>query len=854
MALARTAVLGCFFVSGATGLIYEVSWMRMLILVFGSTTFAVSTIVAIFMGGLALGSFLAGRFIDRRGPPLLMYGVLEALIGLYALATPWLFGSLLSLYPRLFASSTPSYTALSLVRLIFSAGVLLLPTTLMGATLPILARYVTGSVARIGLSVGGLYGINTLGATIGTFLAGFYLLPILGTQKTIALTAAVNIVLGVGVLAFQWQRAEPASRLAAKAAEATGGESRQPVGLYSRAQVAVVLAAFALAGLAAMIYEVAWTRALALIIGNSVYAFSIMLVTFLAGLAAGSLIAALLAERLRIESLSLLGTAQGLIAATALLTLSLFGDLPYVFTMTLKGFYWSNRLLFLLNFLICFAVMFVPTLFMGAFFPLVVKALATSLERLGRWVGDIYSINTLGTIMGALLTGFLLIPVLGIQGSLLAAAALNLGLALLLIGISNRTRPARALLSVTSILVVASMYAVLPGWDPLVMAGGVYVNATTFEGNTREEFRHWLTADRTLLYHRTGISTTVTVAEEKGGNVYLATNGKVEASSHGDMPTQVLLAQLPLLMHGDPQDVLVIGFGSGTTIGSAMRHPVRRAVVVELEAAVLEGSQFFNNVNNRPLQDPRLNVVTDDGRNYLLRTTGTFDVIISEPSNPWITGVASLFTKDFFELGRRRLKREGIFAQWVSLYGLSSGNLRSVVKTFHAVFPHVLVFETLRATDLVLLGSSDPIVMDLTAIRTKLGRTAIAADLARVEIPDPYHLLALFRFGNEEIREFAGRARLNTDDNMLIEFSAPLSLHAETATTNSFLITMAWRRINPYMPDLGATPRERVQFYLRLGRACFDRKDILQARRYVREAVDEIRKSGLPRSEASLKD
>ena len=177
-----------------------------------------------------------------------------------------------------------------------------------------------------------------------------------------------------------------------------------------------------------------------------------------------------------------------------------------------------------------------------------------------------------------------------------------------------------------------------------------------------------------------------------------------------------------------------------------------------------------------------------------------------------------------------------------------------MVKTFHAVFPHVLVFETLRATDLVLLGSSDPIVMDLTAIRTKLGRTASAADLARVEIPDPYHLLALFRFGNEEIREFAGRARLNTDDNMLIEFSAPLSLHAETATTNSFLITMAWRRINPYMPDLGATPRERVQFYLRLGRACFDRKDILQARRYVREAVDEIRKSGLPRSEASLKD
>jgi spermidine synthase len=847
-ALAAPAVLICFFLSGATSLIYEVVWMRMLVLIFGSSTLAVSTILAAFMGGLALGSFLAGRFIDRRGPPLALYGVLEGLVGLYALLIPFLFRGLSAVSQQVLGASNPSFATLSLSRLALSSGVLLLPTVLMGATLPILARYFTPMVDRVGFSVGGLYGINTLGAAVGTFLAGFYLLPRLGVQATLVLTASINIGLGLLVLGMA-----VALRASVPFPAGNPGEARpfpaSPRQPQSTGQVALVMAAFALSGFAAMVYEVAWTRALTLIIGNSVYAFSVMLVTFLVGLAGGSLISSLLSARLRLEALSLLGIVQGLIAITAFVTTALVAELPYLFTMTVKGFYWSQGILFTLNFMICFAIMFLPTLCMGAFFPLVVKALATSTEKIGRWVGDIYSVNTVGAILGALVGGFLLIPGLGIQRSLLGATLLNLLLALLLVGFSSRGRIAKVVLGVLLVSAGWSLYRIVPPWEPLVMAGGVYVNATAFEGRTREEFRRWMTADRTLLYERSGNTTTVTVVKETGGNIYLSNNGKVEASSEGDMPTQVLLAQLPLLLHDHPEEIAVIGFGSGTTIGSVLVHPVKRAMVVELEGAVVEASRFFDHVNNRPLAHPRLEVITDDGRNHLLRTSATFDVIISEPSNPWISGVASLFTRDFFELGRRRLKPDGLFAQWLSMYGLSTDNLRSLIRTFHAVFPNALVFETLKGTDLVLIGSTSPITMDVAALTKKLASEPIAADLGRVGIPDPYHLLAHFRLGSQEVTAFAGEAPLNTDDNMLIEFSAPRWLHSETSADNRIALLNAWRGIGPYMRNGHHTPREKARLYIHLARASFDRREMLQARSYVKEAVQEVKKAGLPPSE-----
>jgi spermidine synthase len=840
----RSVVVGCFLMSGAAGLVYEVLWMRLLVLTLGTTTAAVSTILAAFMAGLALGGYVAGRLIDRRGHPLVVYGVLESLVGIYALAVPVLLGAVAASSSRLLDPSAMSAPTLGLVRFGLSILVLLVPTTLMGATLPILTRFVTASIEGAGVSVGRLYGANTLGAAVGAALAGFYFLPHLGIQRTTVVAGAASIGLGLLVFAV-YASARGATR--AHPAAIRGPQTAAAPVVLGRAQVPLVLGALALSGVAAMVYEVAWTRALVLVVGGTVYAFSVMLVTFLLGLAAGSLLSSFVMGRVRVESLALMGLLQGLTGGAALLTVHLLGELPYPFAMTVKGFYWSSSLLFMLYLAICFAVMFLPTLFLGAFFPPGVRVLAGSLERLGRWVGNAYAVNTVGAIVGVLLAGFVLIPSVGIERTLVGAVALNLALAVALIGASSVGRPAKVLLGAVPLLLGGWLYAAPPRWDPLITTGGAYLKALDFRGHTRTQFHRWLTADRTLLYYRTGAATTVTVVRQSSGNVYLANNGKVDASSHGDMPTQVLLGQLPLLLHPRPESVVVVGLGSGTTAGSVLLHPVRRVVVVELEGAVLQAARFFDDVNSQPLDDPRLKAVTEDGRNYLLRDRERLDVIISEPPNPWVAGVSSLFTKDFFELGRGRLASGGIFCQWLSLDGLSLDDVRSVLKTFHVVFPHVLVFAIAGGSDLVLLGSLERLTLDVPALRERARERRIAADLARVGIPDVYHLLGLLRFGDVELPRIAGDARLNTDDNMLLEFSAPLGLYADATLTRTWLLEESVG-IGPYVKNEAQRPQERIRFYMRVARAAFEQGGDGLSRRYVRQAMQEAMRAGLPPS------
>jgi spermidine synthase len=317
------------------------------------------------------------------------------------------------------------------------------------------------------------------------------------------------------------------------------------------------------------------------------------------------------------------------------------------------------------------------------------------------------------------------------------------------------------------------------------MSSGVYMYVRFLLDLDRGQLLDRYTKDADpVLFYKEGYTSTVSVHKSKGSeNVYLKVNGKVEASTVGDMPTQVLLGQIPMLISPNQDNVLVIGLGSGVTVGSVGTSPAKRITVVELEPAVVEASRHFSHVNYQILKDPRLRVMTHDARNYLLVTPEKFDVIISEPSNPWMAGVSNLFTREFFIMGSQRLKPAGVFCQWLQLYKISPENLRSILQTFHEIFPHLLVFQS-SEYDLLILGSFEPLPIDPGKLQDRLSQTRVKEDLGRIQIRSVQDILAHFVFGTQEAPAFVKNAPINTDDNALLEFSAPRTLYTDTSEAN----------------------------------------------------------------------
>jgi spermidine synthase len=422
----------CFLLSGLSSLIYEVLWMRMLILIFGSTTFAISTVLTAFMGGLALGSFIFGRLIDRSRHPVPIYGAIEAGIGVYALLVPAIFSSLIPLYRQVWQSLHISFYLFSVMQFVLVTLVLIVPTTLMGATLPILSKYYSDRKDRLGWTIGTLYAMNTLGGILGTFLSGFFLLPALGVRMTTFLAASLNLLIGFIVLLLVktgdvQDKVRP--QVGKNISRSFEGEP------LSRAALRLVLVGFGLSGFASMVYEVTWSRVLAMILDSSTYAFTIMLTTFLVGIALGSFLMSRAADRLRRPLLTFI-LLEGAIGASSFVGLFLFAELPYLFLVLYRSFSDSLNLIFFSKFLLAFAVMFLPTLLIGALFPLVVRIYTPNLDRVGRSIGEVYSLNTLGCILGSFCSGFILVPLLGIQESILLAVGLNVLLASLLLLVS----------------------------------------------------------------------------------------------------------------------------------------------------------------------------------------------------------------------------------------------------------------------------------------------------------------------------------------------------------------------------------------------------------------------------------
>src|SRR6266540_2822088 len=726
----RVVILACFFLSGASGLILEMLWTRMLTLVFGSTTLAVSTVLTAFMGGLGLGSALAARYADRLKNPVRAYAIAEAAIGVYALLVPLVIGVYPALNRGLWAAFGDRYAVLSVLRFIASAGLLLLPTTLMGATLPFLARhFVTRpwELRRVGLRIGTLYSVNLFGAVAGAFLAGFVFLPSFGIKWTNVTAASFNLTLAAAIIlarrflpaAQQAQAGGSLSseeRLDVAAAEANlEGAALPPAPIVDTRSRRAALVAFAVSGATAMTLQVLWTRALAVLLGSSVFSFTLILLAFLIGLGIGAAAFGRLSQR----------TPHPVrwLAALHLATASAIG-LTYLFTDKIP-----------------------------------------------------YVLSTLGAIVGSFLSGFVVLPKLGLQRGIYFAVLGDLALAALLYAVAPQLARRRRQAGVAAAVALALVGLVLPRWNLVSFSAGFFRLSIAREYISRKVHKHnW--QDPKLVFYEDGIATTVSVDQwEK--TYSLKNNGKVDASNDADMPTQIVVGLLPLLFYDQPAPpkVALVGFGSGVTAGAITQYPIASLEVVELEPAVYRASRFFDNDNHRPMQNPKVTWRVGDGRNFLTQRSDKFDVIISEPSNPWLTGVSNLFTREYFRSIKTRLAPHGIFCQWAQLYEMAPWNIKTIYRTVRDEFPYVYVFaaEDL-SSDTILIGSLEPLPLDLDVLERAFRDPVTRAEAKRGGFATPHDVFAYLLLGPEELESFTAGSPVNTDDNARIEFAAPRDL------------------------------------------------------------------------------
>ena len=672
-----------------------------------------------------------------------------------------------------------------------SAGLLIVPTTLMGATLPILARYFVSrpfELGRVSLRLGTLYAVNLFGAVAGSFFAGFVFLPHLGVRHTNYLAAAFDLSLAAAILAARRLvrarkvAAAPAPSLdelaaeqgARAAAQAQAGHSG-PVALARK----VVLLSFAVSGATAMTLQVLWTRALAVIIGSSIFSFTIILLAFLIGLGLGSAVFGRLVGRFRdpVRSLALLHL--GIVACIGLSYL-VTDRLPFVFTYLLSSTLVSADAVLICQFALACLTVLPSTFLMGAIFPITVRVVTGDLGTVGRDVGFAYALNTVGAIVGSFFSGFVILPELGLQRGIYLAAVLDLALALMLFAVAPALPRVRRLAGMAAAVAMALAALALPRWNLTNFSIGFFRISMARDYIDMVERRHqkkkWQIPK--LVYYKDGIATTVSV--DQWGKVFsMKNNGKVDASNDADMPTQISVGLLPLLLYdGDhPPKVALIGYGSGVTAGAVTQYPDRQPGSRRAGAGRLRGGALLRRRQPPPDRKPQGPAIVGDGRNFLTQRRDLYDVIISQPSNPWITGVSNLFTREYFQSVKSRLREDGIFCQWAQLYEMAPWNIKAIYRTLADEFPYVMVFaaEDL-SSDTILIASRKPVELDIRKLARAFANPVTAAEAKRAGFDSPHDVPAFLLLAAEEMRSFTAGAQVNTDDNALIEFAAPRDL------------------------------------------------------------------------------
>jgi predicted membrane-bound spermidine synthase len=761
-------ILALFFCSGATGLVYEVVWSKFLSEMLGSTIYAQTVVLAAFMGGLALGNRLFGRWADGLSHPVRAYGCLEILIGIYAVVFPAFDRAANYIFISLGTPIAERAGWLLLLKALLSVALLLGPTILMGGTLPLLAAWLQKSSPDAGRSSARFYSINTFGAVVGAALAGFLLVQHFGMIATLRIAAAVNIFIGIAAI-FLSRAIQPRA------------ESIEPAQTGPKAAAAATLRwaglMVAITGGVSMGLELLASRSLALIFGSSLQSFAIVLMSFILGIGLGS---AYITSLRRSEKSSERFIIVLLCIAAAWIAILVFNIERWVdfYRLTRIGLA-RNSIGYvyhlLLNSGISMIILGVPAACIGAVLPLMIRALSFDEAHLGEKVGWLLTWNTLGAVFGTLFTGFVLMPTAGLRNAF-GILALTLAVVALFIAWRRAWRFG-LVVPLAAIVISASIFFFGgEGWR-LVMSSGIFrVRETVFIPNLMKIRKE----QSKLLFYKDAADATVSV-ELAGGimtpqSMGLRINGKADAGTDIDICNQLLLAHLPLLVKPDAKDVFVLGFGSGMTAGAVLSYPVNQVVVAENCDPVITAAKYFADWNRHVLQNPRTHLRREDARTVLKLSPQLYDVIITEPSNPWTVGVGSVFNKSFYDLAARRLKPGGIIAQWFHLYETEDKIVDLVLRTFSSVFPYVEIWDT-GSGDMVILGSLHPWATGPNVFRKGFAIDRVKTDMRMIDIQSPEALMARQLASQQTGFAIAGPGPIQTDLFPILEYAAPPALY-----------------------------------------------------------------------------
>lgn len=796
----KTVAMVLFLFSGLISLVFQVAWLKMLLNVFGSTVWAAGTLLTTFMAGLAIGSWLFGRIADRTPSPLRLYGFMEGFIGLYGMLTLVVFGKLSYVYIPLYRLCGGDNMLMGLFKFFLALVILLPPTICMGATLPLLARQFNRDTLNAGPGIGALYTVNTLGAVLGTLVSGFFLLPLLGLHKTVLAAAVVNfVILGVILLATRGETVRFSGKELFKI-------TREKI--HRR----WVMHLYFLCGFAALAYEVTWNRVLTLHMGSSVYAYSIMLAVYLLGVTLGSGIMSFYVKGIK-NPIRVFAVIQLLLVLDLILMINQFGWFPR--TLETMGHMASGQGYF--SYILSLGIsvlqlLILPTVLFGACFPLAVRLFVNREQNLGKETGSLYAANTLGAILGSFSAGFLLLPLVGAQLGMLAIASLNLLVGIYLVFKDSGPKRKKFMAALAAALVFYGGYFLFTAKSQVILT------ASVFQDQDKAKVK--------LLAFEEDIYATVTIEERedvRGAWRQLSMNGvNVAGTSCELFSIQKLQGHLPLLLHGNPKSVLHIGFGSGGTAWSVSRYPVEKITIAEISPSVIKkASKYFQSVNHDVLKDPRVEVVFTDGRNKVLADPETYDVILSDSIHPRFSGNGSLYTYDYYQLLKKRLKPGGLVSQWLPFYSITPRNFKMIVKSFYKVFPNTSVWFVNSTVNsyVIVIGKLDNGRIDYAGLERKLAIPEVKADLKEIDSETPYKILDFFLFANEKVGEFVGDVPLHTDDNMAVEY---LSGRAINKSITSYLnyVSLIQRRtpVEGCLVNLGSASESSEEILNVLGR------------------------------------
>ncbi len=763
-------VLALFFFSGTTALVYEVVWSKFLAQMFGSTIYAQTVVLAAFMGGLALGNQLFGRWADKWQKPVRAYGCLEIAVGIYALFYPSLDRLANHAFVILGAPLIARPGWLLVLQGVLSALLLLGPTILMGGTLPLLAAWLQKSCSDAGRRSARFYSVNSLGAVLGAGLAGFWLVQTFGMIETLQLTALLNVI--VGTLAILLGRAGVAG-------QPGEGQSPTPAGVEVAAPGTLRWAGLmvALTGGVSMGLEVLSSRSLALIFGPSLQSFAVVLISFILGIGLGSAWIASQRQRGRSsERMIILFLCIAAIWVTVLVFnierwVDFFRIARTGLARTPTGYVYNE----LLTVLISVVILGLPAAWIGAVLPLMIRAVSHEDKPLGKKVGILLTWNTLGAVGGTLFTGFFLMPQLGLRNAF-GVLALILVVAALLIALRGGWKP--EITGAAGACVLAGCLFVFGDqtWQH-VMSSGIF---RVWETKFQPELMAWREKHIKILFYKDGPDATVSVEKVDGiaapGELGLRINGKPDAGTLLDVGNQLLLAHLPLLAKPGARDVFVLGFGSGMTAGAVLGYPIERLDLAENCAPVIQAAPIFGDWNRHVLQDPRTHLWLEDARTVLKLRPQRYDVIITEPSNPWAIGVGSVFSREFYEVAASRLKTGGIMAQWFHLYETQDSLVELVLRTFSSVFPYVEVWDT-GVGDIVMLGSQQPWPSGPEVFRRGFAIERVRTDMEMIDMHSPEALMARQLASQQTGFAIAGQGPVQSDLFPILEYEAPRAFY-----------------------------------------------------------------------------